>query len=133
MSNTAAPARYFNGRFGPGNPGRRAGTRNNVSHRATMAILEDFESHGAEVLGRLRRHFTPAYFAILVRLLDRQLQIETAEAEDLSDSEVRDTVNLARRALSLNENHRTALIELEQVLQSARAGPALEAHRINGD
>ncbi len=98
-----------------------------------MAILEDFESHGAEVLGRLRRHFTPAYFAILVRLLDRQLQIETAEAEDLSDSEVRDTVNLARRALSLNENHRTALIELEQVLQSARAGPALEAHRINGD
>ena len=28
MSDSPAPARHANGRFGPGNPGRRAGARN---------------------------------------------------------------------------------------------------------
>ncbi len=68
-----APARHPNGRFGPGNPGRRAGARNHVSHRAAMA-------------------------------------------EDWSDIDVARTVGLARRALTLHENPRAALVELESAL-----------------
>lgn len=78
----APPARYPNGRFGPGNPGRRAGARNRVSHRAAMAILQDFELHKDVVLDRLRRLFTPAYLAILVRMLDRELQVEAQAFDD---------------------------------------------------
>ena len=77
-SDSSAPARHANGRFGPGNPGRRAGARSRVSHRAAMAILQDFELHKGSVLERLRTQFAPAYFAVLTRLLDRELQVETA-------------------------------------------------------
>jgi hypothetical protein len=81
-----------------------------------MAILEDFELHREEVLERLRSQFTPAYFAIVTRLLDRQLQVEAPMAEDWSDVDVARTVGLARRALTLNENPRAALVELESAL-----------------
>jgi len=78
----ALTARHANGRFGPGNPGRRAGARNRISHRAAMAILQDFELHRDEVLQDLRRGYPPAYLAILLRLLDRELQSEPPAFED---------------------------------------------------
>jgi hypothetical protein len=125
------PARYANGRFGPGNPGRRAGARNRISHRATMAILEDFELHRGEVLDRLRRYFTPAYFAILTRLLDRELQTETPALDDYSDAELVRIVQLARAALNNVNDPRTALIELDgALLKQISLDPA---HRINGN
>ena len=139
MPDKSAPARYANGRFGPGNPGRRAGARNLVSHRAAMAILEDFELHQGEVLELLRRGYTPAYFAILTRLLDRGLQVETPVFDDYSQAELAQTANLARRALTLNEDPRTALLELEGVLVNPLGidPPSLDLsaspHRINGD
>ena len=134
MPDTPAPARHANGRFGPGNPGRRAGARNQLSHRAAMAILQDFELHKDEVLQLLRRGYTPAYFAILMRLLDRQLQAEAPALDDYSEAELAQTAYLARRALSLNEDPRTALLELEAVLVNPPAlDPAASAHRINGD
>jgi hypothetical protein len=130
----ALPARHANGRFGPGNPGRRAGARNRVSHRAAMAILEDFELHRGQVLELLRRSYTPAYFAILIRLLDRQLQVEAAPFEDYSDAELAQTVRLARAALNVSEIPRIALMELDgALLNRANLDPAASAHRINGD
>ena len=119
------PVRYANGRFGPGNPGRRAGARSRVSHRATMAILEDFELHGEVVLDRLRRSYTPAYFAILTRLLDRQLEAEAPAFDDYSEAELARTVLLARTALNLHENPRAALLELDSaLLNQANLDPA---------
>jgi hypothetical protein len=123
------PARHANGRFGPGNPGRRLGARNRISHRAAMAILEDFELHSDKVLERLRNVFTPAYFAILARMLDRGLQVEAAAFDDYSDAELARTVLLARSALNGYADPRTALIELDSALvnQTSRdpagAGP----------
>ncbi len=116
MTDTTAPARYSNGRFGPGNPGRPAGARNKVSHRAAMAILEDFELRGKAVLERLRSEFTPAYFAVLTRLLDGQLQVDAPTADERSDAEAARVCRLARRAITLNQDPRTALIELEGAL-----------------
>jgi len=134
MSDTPTSARHANGRFGPGNPGRRAGARNRLSHRAAMAILEDFELHRDEVLQHLRRGYTPAYFAVLVRLLDRQLQVETPAFDDYSEAELAQTARLARQALTVNEDPRAALLELEGVLVSqTRLDPAASTHRIYGD
>jgi hypothetical protein len=134
MSDSSAPARHANGRFGPGNPGRRAGARNRVSHRATMAILDDFELHKDELLNRLRIYHAPAYFAILTRLLDRELREETPALDDYDDVELARTVALARSALTLDQSPRDALIELEGVLVGQSSlDPAAEAHRINGD
>ena len=94
MPDTTAPARYSNGRFGPGNPGRRAGSRNQISHRAAMAIMEDFELNQEDVLKKLRSDFTPAYFAVLARLMDRQLRVDAPMADEWSD------VDVARVSLS---------------------------------
>ena len=134
MPDAPAPARHANGRFGPGNPGRRAGARNRVSHRATMAILDDFELHKDELLNRLRIYHAPAYFAILTRLLDRELREETPALDDYDDIELARTLALARSALTLDRSPRAALLELEGVLVSQSSlDPAAEAHRINGD
>lgn len=96
MTDTSPPAeRDARGRFGPGNPGRRAGARNRMSHRVVMEILEDFESNRDQMLYRLRQHHSAAYFAVLVRLLDRQLQIDAVPFEDIADAEL-DTALLHR-------------------------------------
>jgi len=110
-SATDQPARHTNGRFSPGNPGRRAGARGRVSHRATLAILEDFEPHRDGVLELLRRSCTPAYFAVLTRMLmlDRELKVETPASDDHSDAELAPTVRLARMALTANPAPRAAL------------------------
>jgi hypothetical protein len=83
-----------------------------------MAILQDFELHKDVVLERLRRVFTPAYFAILVRLLDRELQVEAQAFDDYSEAELARTVLLARSALNGYEDPRVALLELDSALVS---------------
>lgn len=134
MSDTPAPTRCANGRFGPGNPRRRASARNRVSHRAAMAILDDFELHKEDVLRRLRVHYTPAYYAILTRLLDRELRDDAPSLDDYDEAELARTVALAHSALTLNHNPCIALMELEGVLVGqASLEPAVPAHRINGD
>jgi hypothetical protein len=134
MSDILAPARHANGRFGAGNPGRRAGARNRVSHRAAMAILDDFELHKDDVLKRLRTYHAPAYFAILTRLLDRELQSDAPALDDYDDIELARTLALARSALTLDRSPRAALLELEGVLVGQSSlDPVAETHRINGD
>ena len=117
MSDTPAPARHANGRFGPGNPGRQAGARNRVSHRAAMAILDDFELHkDGRAATDCAIYHAPAYFAILTRLLDRELRNETPAFDDCDDVELARTLALARSALTLDQSPRAALLELEGVL-----------------
>ena len=114
----AFPARHANGRFGPGNPGRRTGARNRISHRAAMAILQDFERNSGEVMERLRRVYTPAYFAILLRFLDRQLEVEPPSFDDVSDDEAALTLRLACAALNDTADPRAALLALDSALLS---------------
>ena len=99
-----------------------------------MAILQDFELHRGEVLERLRKYFTPAYFAILVRMLDRELRVETPAFDDYSEAELARTVLLARSALNGYADPHTALIELDSALvNQASRDPAASADRVNGD
>ena len=68
-SSECGPARQANGRFGPGNPGRRAGSRNKMSQQLVMAILADFERHRESVLSRLRSDHAAAYARLVARFL----------------------------------------------------------------
>jgi hypothetical protein len=73
-----------------------------MSHRAVLAILEDFELHRDEVLPRLRKHFTPAYFAVLTRLMDSRLRVDAPSLDEwsqtVSDEEANPPVGLALTA-----------------------------------
>jgi hypothetical protein len=129
----ASAGRLANGRFGPGNPGRRAGARNRISHRVIMAILQDFELHRGDVLGRLRQVHVPIYFTLLLKLLDRQTQAEAPAFDDYSEAELARMVLVARSALNGYQDPRTALIELDSALvNQTSVDPAEAAHRING-
>jgi hypothetical protein len=74
MSDSAPLARYPDGRFGPGNPGRRAGARNKMSHRAAMAILEDFEVHKDKLMEGMRYAHKVAYFTAMLQFVGRHLE-----------------------------------------------------------
>lgn len=73
MTDTSSshPARHANGRFGPGNPGRPVGSRNRISRRVALALLDHFEARPEVVLARLVRD--PAlYFQVIACLLPRR-------------------------------------------------------------
>lgn len=123
------PARYADGRFGPGNPGRRPGARGRAAHRVTMAILDDFMAHREDVLQRVRGN-PQLYLSHILKLLPIQVECAAPDVETWSDAEV--DVALARaRATLTNSYGRGALIELESVLLGER--PAVSTHRNNGD
>jgi hypothetical protein len=71
---------------------------------------------------------------ILMRLLDRQLQVEAPAFDDYSEAELARTVLLARSALNGCADPRVALLELDSALVNQTSlDPAASAHRINGD
>jgi len=115
------PARYANGRFGPGNPGRRAGSRNRASHWVIMSILRDFEAHKREVLERLRTDHSPQYFNTLARLLPQMLEDEPSGADGYSEAEIAKVIALAPQAHATAPDPRVDLVELEAIaFQPAR-------------
>jgi len=116
------PARYANGRFGPGNPGRRAGSRNRAAHRVALAILDDFEANQEDVLSRLRRAWLPAYAKLVQHLLPRQIELDGPNLEAYGDGEIAAVIAQTRAALERIETGQGSLLELESVLLSV--GPA---------
>ncbi|MFI4934781.1 MAG: hypothetical protein ACHP7N_09205 [Caulobacterales bacterium] len=116
--------RYADGRFGPGNPGRRAGSRNRASQRIAMAILSDFEEHQADMLRRLRVGYMPQYVRLLAHLLPHRLELGLPEAEDYSEGQVASVVAQARAILDRIETGAGSLIELEAVVLGETVVPA---------
>jgi hypothetical protein len=95
--------RDANGRFAPGNPGRRPGAVGRASARVSRAILADFEGNQAELLPRLREWFMPQYVALVSRLLPRPEGEGAAGAElDRAAAVAADVVAL-RAALAAAE------------------------------
>lgn len=116
-SASSPPARYTNGRFGPGNPGRRAGSRNTASRRVAMAILEHFENNRENILDRLWKGNTPAYAGLLARLLPRQVELVPSLLDDVSDAEIARLLSGVRATVGGDcGDPRGTLIELEAIL-----------------
>ena len=110
------PARHANGRFGPGNPGRRAGSRNRASHRAMMAIIEDFETYKALVLERLRTESPGQYFNTLTRLLPTMLTDEEPQFENYSSWDIARMCAEIRRIMVCANDGVQSLREVQMVL-----------------
>jgi hypothetical protein len=114
---SSLPARYTDGRFGPGNPGRRAGSRNEASRRVVMGILEHFEKNRDAILDRLGGQYTPAYAGLLARLLPRQVELAPSPIDEVSDTEIARMLRGVRATVGGDcGDPRGVLIELEAIL-----------------
>ena len=119
---SSLPARYTNGRFGPGNPGRRAGSRNQASRRVVTAILEHFERNREDILDHLGNYHTPAYAGLLGRLLPRQVELSSSFIDEVSDDEIARMLSGVRATVGGHcPDPRGALIELEAILVGEKA------------
>ena len=109
--------RDSHGRFLPGNPGRRFGSRNRVSKRVARAILADFEAHQDEVLAKLRRWFAPQYVSLVSRLLPRVNESGAGvELDELDAAETHAIAAALRAALERLEAGAGSMAELEAAL-----------------
>lgn len=108
--------RQANGRFGPGNPGRRPGSRNRMSHATMMAILDDFDQHKRALLQVLRTRQSAKYFNTFARLAPRMLKNEIADFDGYSDAEAAGILARVRQVLADTTDPRRALEELDAVL-----------------
>jgi hypothetical protein len=115
-SGSTLPPRYADGRFGPGNPGRRRGSRNQVSHRIIMGILEHFESQRERILNAIIFESASAYVALLGRLLPRQIDVAPSDFDDFSDADLATMIARARAMIEDGGDARGALVEVEAIL-----------------
>jgi hypothetical protein len=119
MSNLPTPApasRQPNGRFGAGNPGRRAGSRNRISGQVAIAILEDFEAHQADILRRLREMWLPIYVRMVSGLLPRVTAGALPDLAAVPDSEVARRLMAMRGVIERIDRGEATLLDLEAVL-----------------
>lgn len=76
-----------------GNPaGRPKGSRNKVSEKLLEALADDFETHGKDVVEKVRSERPHDYLKIVASLVPKQMEIEnkrpSRRAEDLTDDEL---------------------------------------------
>ena len=109
-------ARHVDGRFGPGNPGRPRGSRNRISGRIALGLLQHYAQHEAEILDRLRRHFFADYMRLIGRMLPRNAGPETPDVEAMSPEDVARVTRAVRRALNRVETGEGALADVEAAL-----------------
>jgi hypothetical protein len=121
-SGPAFAPRDANGRFAPGNPGRRLGSRNRVSKRVAQTILADFEANQAELLLRSRRWFLPQYLRMISGLLPRETESGGLDLETLGREEALAVVAAVRAAADRYEAGVGSLEELETALLGPGGG-----------
>lgn len=78
-------------RFKPGQTGNASGrghTRNRLTTKFLEALTDDFEQHGAEAIAKAREDNPDAYMRIIASLLPKELVVERAPLEGLTDDEL---------------------------------------------
>jgi hypothetical protein len=123
------PARYANGRFGPGNPGRPVGSYNRASRRAALAILDHFDSIQGGFLEKLADGNRDQYIALLAKVLPRQIEVGSSVAEFLPEAELSQAYAAACGLLDDQGDRRSAVAELEAILLGEPAYRRLMGHR----
>jgi hypothetical protein len=74
--------------FKPGQGGRKKGSRNKLGEDFLLALANDFESHGAEAIERVRIERPDAYLKIIASLLPRDLNLNVSKYDHLSDEQL---------------------------------------------
>src|SRR5215831_7845076 len=84
-----------------GNPaGRPKGSRHKLSEAFIAALHEDFVQHGACVIQRVREERPADYMKIVASLLPKELHVQSAPLEDMSDDELMDIIALLRSQIA---------------------------------
>ena len=77
--------RDANGRFLPGSPGRRPGSRNLLAGQVKRELLKEFLAERGELMPRFKRWFLPQYMQMITRLASRGDEAEAATpAEEIA-------------------------------------------------
>ena len=74
------PARYADGRFGPGHAGRPRGARNRINHRVALSLLRHFEANEAAIVERITTHYFNEYLHMVGRMLPQEVSDPDLEA-----------------------------------------------------
>src|SRR5579863_10739165 len=115
------PARYANGRFGPGNPGKPRGSRNRTASRVVKAIFADFETNQDQFLKELRSYARPEYMRTILKLLPQQVEATAETTADWTSEERARTYHEAKRLLAIEADPEIALAQLEALLSGDAA------------
>ena len=111
------PARYANGRFGPGNSGRPVGARNRAPRRVVDGILAHFEARQEETLNLLARWWKPEYVRLVARFLPRPGEDESSADDAAAEaSRLAARLSSARAVLAKVEAGTARLADLEAAL-----------------
>jgi hypothetical protein len=125
MTETNAPARYSNGRFGPGNPGRPVGSRNRASNRIARNILRHFEANQDTFLKDLTYGaYRALYVRLLCHLLPKAAEVESLDVADCNEEEAWLLLRRVRKAVERIDSGEGELDELEVALLGHHAKPA---------
>jgi hypothetical protein len=85
------------GKILPGTGGRPRGARNKLQADLLCALAEDFAEHGAGVIRIVRAERPHEYLRIIASILPRELHVQDATLEDLSDDDLIDAIAEIRR------------------------------------
>ena len=117
------PARYDNGRFGPGNPGRRPGSRNRLSDRVAQGLLRHFVENEPEILDKLSSGFyLPIYARLLVPLLRQGPGGSAVDLDDLQPEDAAQVIRAVRAALERVEVGQGSFADVDAALVGMDAG-----------
>lgn len=77
---TEQTQRATNGTFAAGNPGRPKGARNRLGEAFVLAMMKDFETHGATTIELARMEDPLGYVKVVAGMLPKELTGENGEA-----------------------------------------------------
>jgi hypothetical protein len=124
MEEPVSGGRTARGRFAAGNPGRPKGSRNRMTNRLTLSLLEDFQGHEEENLARLRRWFFPEYVRLMSRFVPREV---AAARPDFASYSAAETAAVAAAALEALKRVVCDEGSLDEVMAALERDPALGA------
>ena len=113
------PARYANGRFGPGHKGRPRGARGRMSRRVALSLLGHFEANQAAILERLTQYFLTDYMELIGRMLPKDP--DEVDLGALPPREAAMTTRAVRAALERVEAGEGTLADVEAALMGEEA------------
>lgn len=109
-----------------GNPnGRPKGSRNRLSEAFTLALANDFDKHGPEVIEKVRVTDPAAYVRVIASILPKQVEIKEGAFDGVDDEQLAAIVAAARSALGVSDGGREGAGDAEG------AQPALDVPAVH--
>jgi hypothetical protein len=109
--------------FKPGNPGRPKGSRNKLGEHFIGALCADFETHGPDVITRVREKDPAVYLRVIASVVPQTI-VHEARLDELSDDELALYLGVLRDALSTrdtaSEKREIATQDAESHLRSCK-------------